>query len=167
MLRPDNVPHHPRSCWKDLYYSLMEAKEIICITGWAVWTGFIHSYFDLKCFCFILTFTCVSVSSVFCFICLSVSSVFLFHLCFCFISVSVSSVFLFHLSFCFICLSVSSVFLCHLSFCFICLSVSSVFLFHLKFHQCFFFNTNVYLHAMLCYNLQNLKLSFGIIIKLT
>ena len=27
----------PRSCWKDLYYSLMEAKHIICITGWAVW----------------------------------------------------------------------------------------------------------------------------------
>ena len=27
----------PRSCWKDLYETLMEAKHIICITGWAVW----------------------------------------------------------------------------------------------------------------------------------
>ena len=27
----------PRSCWKDLYYSLIEAKHIICITGWSVW----------------------------------------------------------------------------------------------------------------------------------
>ena len=27
----------PRSCWKDLYYTLVEAKHIICITGWAVW----------------------------------------------------------------------------------------------------------------------------------
>ena len=26
-----------RSCWTDLYYTLIEAKEIICITGWAVW----------------------------------------------------------------------------------------------------------------------------------
>jgi phospholipase D1/2 len=27
----------PRSCWKDLYHTLMEAQHIICITGWAVW----------------------------------------------------------------------------------------------------------------------------------
>ena len=27
----------PRFCWKDLYYALMEARHIICITGWAVW----------------------------------------------------------------------------------------------------------------------------------
>ena len=39
MKRPDGVVHNPRSCWKDLYYALMEAEDIICITGWAVWTG--------------------------------------------------------------------------------------------------------------------------------
>ena len=39
MMRPDDQPHVPRSCWKDLYFALMEAEEIICITGWAVWTG--------------------------------------------------------------------------------------------------------------------------------
>ena len=27
----------PRSCWSDLYDTLMEAQNIICITGWAVW----------------------------------------------------------------------------------------------------------------------------------
>ena len=27
----------PRSCWKDLYDTLMQAQHIICITGWAVW----------------------------------------------------------------------------------------------------------------------------------
>merc|ERR1711899_237284 len=27
----------PRSCWKDLYHTLMEAQHIICITGWAVY----------------------------------------------------------------------------------------------------------------------------------
>lgn len=37
MQRPDGQTHQPRSCWMDLYYTLMEAKEVICITGWAVW----------------------------------------------------------------------------------------------------------------------------------
>lgn len=37
MKRPDGIIHQPRSCWKDLYYALIEAREIICITGWAVW----------------------------------------------------------------------------------------------------------------------------------
>jgi len=23
----------------DLYYSIMEAEKLICVTGWAVWTG--------------------------------------------------------------------------------------------------------------------------------
>ena len=32
-----NPPHQPRSCWKDLYYAFVEAKHIICITGWSVW----------------------------------------------------------------------------------------------------------------------------------
>ena len=39
MKRPDGLHHSPRSCWADLYYSLMEAEHLICITGWAVWTG--------------------------------------------------------------------------------------------------------------------------------
>merc|ERR1719340_149889 len=31
------VPTH-NSCWKDLYYSIEGAQNIICITGWSVWT---------------------------------------------------------------------------------------------------------------------------------
>jgi len=34
---PPGESYYPQSCWKDLYYSLMNAKEMICITGWAVW----------------------------------------------------------------------------------------------------------------------------------
>ena len=35
---PPGESYYPPSCWKDLYDSLIEAREIICITGWAVWT---------------------------------------------------------------------------------------------------------------------------------
>ena len=34
---PPGEIYYPPSCWKDLYYALTSAKEIICITGWAVW----------------------------------------------------------------------------------------------------------------------------------
>ena len=27
----------PRSCWNDMYRTIMDAQHIICITGWAVW----------------------------------------------------------------------------------------------------------------------------------
>ena len=27
-------PHQPRSCWKDLHDAIVEAKHVICITGW-------------------------------------------------------------------------------------------------------------------------------------
>ncbi len=37
MERPDGQIHNPRSCWTDLYNTIMNAQEIICITGWAVW----------------------------------------------------------------------------------------------------------------------------------
>ncbi len=37
MERPDGVVHKPRSCWKDMYGDLMQAQQVICITGWAVW----------------------------------------------------------------------------------------------------------------------------------
>ena len=35
----DSMPfrHRPPSCWNDMYYSLMEARHLICITGWSVW----------------------------------------------------------------------------------------------------------------------------------
>eukprot|EP00088_Acartia_fossae_P036456 TRINITY_DN3767_c0_g1_i10.p1 TRINITY_DN3767_c0_g1~~TRINITY_DN3767_c0_g1_i10.p1 ORF type:complete len:833 (-),score=154.58 TRINITY_DN3767_c0_g1_i10:667-3165(-) len=36
---PPNIPSNSRSCWKDLYYSIRDAKHLICITGWSVWTG--------------------------------------------------------------------------------------------------------------------------------
>ena len=32
-----NLPVYPASCWHDLYDTIMAAKEVICITGWAVW----------------------------------------------------------------------------------------------------------------------------------
>eukprot|EP00092_Neocalanus_flemingeri_P027266 GFUD01029568.1.p1 GENE.GFUD01029568.1~~GFUD01029568.1.p1 ORF type:complete len:832 (-),score=202.16 GFUD01029568.1:287-2782(-) len=35
---PNNTPPTHNSCWKDLYYSLEGAQNIICITGWSVWT---------------------------------------------------------------------------------------------------------------------------------
>merc|ERR1712106_168083 len=35
---PNNTPPTNNSCWKDLYYSLEGAQNIICITGWSVWT---------------------------------------------------------------------------------------------------------------------------------
>ena len=34
---PPGKSYYPLSCWKDLYYSLVGAKEIICINGWSVW----------------------------------------------------------------------------------------------------------------------------------
>ena len=33
----------PKSCWKDVYDTITEAQQLICITGWSVWT-------DLKLF---------------------------------------------------------------------------------------------------------------------
>lgn len=33
----DKLPTY-HSCWKDLYYSILGANTIICITGWSVWT---------------------------------------------------------------------------------------------------------------------------------
>ena len=35
----DSLPfkHRPPSCWNDVYYALMEARHLICITGWSVW----------------------------------------------------------------------------------------------------------------------------------
>ena len=35
---PNNTPPTHSSCWKDLYYSIEGAQNIICITGWSVWT---------------------------------------------------------------------------------------------------------------------------------
>ena len=32
-----NLPVYPASCWHDLYDTIIAAKEVICITGWAVW----------------------------------------------------------------------------------------------------------------------------------
>ena len=29
--------YYPPSCWTDLHQTLIEARELICITGWAVW----------------------------------------------------------------------------------------------------------------------------------
>jgi phospholipase D1/2 len=37
MSRFSSNEYVPRSCWKDIYYSLIEAKHMICITGWSVW----------------------------------------------------------------------------------------------------------------------------------
>ena len=34
---PPQLNHYPRSCWRDLYDTLMGAEKLICITGWAVW----------------------------------------------------------------------------------------------------------------------------------
>ena len=34
----DGKRHEPASCWHDIYYTFMQARHIICITGWAVWT---------------------------------------------------------------------------------------------------------------------------------
>ena len=31
--RPDGQEHQPNTCWKDIYDSLKNANEIICITG--------------------------------------------------------------------------------------------------------------------------------------
>jgi len=35
---PNGTPPTHNSCWKDLYYSIEGAQNIICITGWSVWT---------------------------------------------------------------------------------------------------------------------------------
>jgi len=37
LVGPDGRVFKADSCWKDLYYSLIEAEQLICITGWAVW----------------------------------------------------------------------------------------------------------------------------------
>jgi len=36
---PHDAPPKLNSCWRDLYYSLIEARHMICITGWSVWTS--------------------------------------------------------------------------------------------------------------------------------
>ena len=30
--------HQPACCWNDVYDALMSAQQLICITGWSVWT---------------------------------------------------------------------------------------------------------------------------------
>jgi len=35
---PNGTKLSPRSCWKDMYYSIEGAKHLIAITGWSVWT---------------------------------------------------------------------------------------------------------------------------------
>ena len=30
-------PYQPKCCWKDIYFSLMNAQQLICIAGWSVW----------------------------------------------------------------------------------------------------------------------------------
>jgi len=34
---PPELNYYPRSCWTDLYHTIMQAKQLICITGWSVW----------------------------------------------------------------------------------------------------------------------------------
>ena len=36
---PYNSKPKLNSCWSDVYCSLVDAKHLICITGWSVWTG--------------------------------------------------------------------------------------------------------------------------------
>ena len=33
-----NPPHQPSGCWRDIYDAIMDAKHIICITAWSLWT---------------------------------------------------------------------------------------------------------------------------------
>ena len=35
---PHDRPNTPQSCWKDLYYYILGARNICCLTGWAIWT---------------------------------------------------------------------------------------------------------------------------------
>jgi len=35
---PHDAPLQTHSCWRDLYDSIVEARHMICITGWSVWT---------------------------------------------------------------------------------------------------------------------------------
>ena len=37
LMTPEGIKYEPASCWKDVYYTLRNAKKLICITGWAVW----------------------------------------------------------------------------------------------------------------------------------
>ena len=37
LMTPEGTKYEPASCWKDVYYTLRNAKKLICITGWAVW----------------------------------------------------------------------------------------------------------------------------------
>ena len=30
--------HQPACCWKDIYHTIINSKQLICITGWSVWT---------------------------------------------------------------------------------------------------------------------------------
>ena len=32
---PPELNYYPRSCWTDLYHTIMQAKQLICITGWS------------------------------------------------------------------------------------------------------------------------------------
>ncbi len=38
LIGPDGRKHEMASCWKDVHSALINARHIICITGWAVWT---------------------------------------------------------------------------------------------------------------------------------
>jgi len=35
---PPGIINENRACWKDMYYDILAARHLICITGWAVWT---------------------------------------------------------------------------------------------------------------------------------
>ena len=35
--KSDMGPLIPKSCWRDVYDTIMEAEQLICITGWSVW----------------------------------------------------------------------------------------------------------------------------------
>ena len=36
---PHDAPPLLNWCWRDMYFAINEAKHMICITGWSVWTG--------------------------------------------------------------------------------------------------------------------------------
>eukprot|EP00096_Caligus_rogercresseyi_P009417 TRINITY_DN3199_c1_g2_i1.p1 TRINITY_DN3199_c1_g2~~TRINITY_DN3199_c1_g2_i1.p1 ORF type:complete len:793 (-),score=244.59 TRINITY_DN3199_c1_g2_i1:864-3242(-) len=37
LMGPEGEKHEPRSCWTDVFHSIVGAQKLICITGWAVW----------------------------------------------------------------------------------------------------------------------------------
>lgn len=38
LVGPTGARHEPQPCWLDMHAALMGAQQLICITGWAVWT---------------------------------------------------------------------------------------------------------------------------------